>query len=244
MSGVLRRAAKLLGCLNAMHPTLTLSQAVLRTGIPKTTAHRLLRGMSAEGWLVHANGEYRVGPRMFELGALSSLSWNLREVALPYMQDLFAATQQTIQLGVVVDGEVLYVEKVRSHRDVNALSRVGARMPLHCTSVGKTLLAFGDPAVIESVLQSRLLPRTNRTIVSHDELMQEISSIIKCGFAVDRQEAAPGMECVGAPILGPDGRAVAALSASVPIAGQRLDQLVPAVLTTARAISRRISAPW
>jgi DNA-binding IclR family transcriptional regulator len=238
--GVLQRAGRLLTCFDNTHPSVTLSEAVRHTGLPKTTVHRLLHDMTSLGWLDQRGGTFFVGRRLFELGTLSPIARGLREVALPYMQDLFAATGQTVQLAVLASEKVLYVERVRGHRDINPIARPGSQMPLHCTALGKVMLAFSSEALLESVVAGPLPPRTRATIATPQRLRREISNIQDLGIAFDMEEAAPGLICVAAPILGSDGRAMAAVSLSAPAGVRRLDQFAPAVRTTTAAIGREL----
>jgi DNA-binding IclR family transcriptional regulator len=231
----------LLECLDAAHPTLTLSQAVRRTGMPKTSVHRLLHEMAAQGWLEHRNGRYRVGQRLFELGTLSPMSRGLREAALPHMQELVFTTHETVQLGVVADREVLYIERLRGPGDRNPLPRIGSRLPLHCTALGKVLLAYGCPALRESMQATDLVARTNLTVRSGSVLGREVELVAQRGVAFEREEALPGVGCVAAPILSGDGHALAALAISTPAARGRLDQLAPAVRMAAHRLSRQLN---
>ncbi|MCW2713754.1 MAG: IclR family transcriptional regulator [Frankiales bacterium] len=236
--GVLSRTAMVLRCFDARHPRLTLAKVVRRSGLPKTTAHRLLTELCSIRMLSLDNHEYCIGQRVFELASLSPLSLELREVAVPFMQDLYQASQETVHLGVRMRHEVLYVEKIRGHRQVTQLGRTGSSMPLYCTGLGKAILAFSTAELVEEVLTGPLLPRTRHTIVSAAALRRELAVVAERGVAFDREEAAIGLGCVAAPILDASNRPVAALSVSVPVARRRLDQLASAVQTAALSISR------
>lgn len=238
--GVLRRSAELLRCFDEAHLTLSLSDLVRLTGLPKSTVHRLLQAMTEARWLEHVGTDYRVGYRLFELGSLSPLAQGLREIAIPYMQDLFASTHETVQLGVTSGCDVLYVEKVRGHRDITGLSRVGRRMPLYCTGIGKALLAYGGQGVLDAVLAGPRQARTSHTITDAEELRREVAGIRERGYAIDGEEAVLGIGCVAAPIVVRNRPAIAALSVSVPIAKRhQFPQLAPAVRMAAFAIARR-----
>ncbi|WP_433527559.1 IclR family transcriptional regulator [Nocardia pseudovaccinii] len=147
--------------LRAFHPhggTLTLSVLVERTGLPKPTVHRLTQSLVAIGLLERQPVGYRLGIALFELGELVSAKVDLREVALPYLQDLYGATRQTVHLGVRNGLDVVYAEKIRGHGAVAVPSRGGGRLPLSSTSVGKALLAFAPPEVLEAVSIGRCVP--------------------------------------------------------------------------------------
>jgi DNA-binding IclR family transcriptional regulator len=238
--GVLSRAALVLRCFDARHPKLTLSGVVRRSGLPKTTVHRLLSELCVVRLLSQDGNEYCIGQRVFELAALSPLSLELREVAVPFMQDLHQASRETVHLGVPTGHEVLYVDKIRGHRQVTQLGRIGSSMPMYCTGLGKAILAFSPPELVDAVLAETLVPRTRHTITSPTALRRELAQVAERGVAYDREEVAIGLGCVSAPILDAHNRPVAALSLSVPVARRRLDQLASAVQTAALSISRRL----
>jgi DNA-binding IclR family transcriptional regulator len=238
LPSVLGRSAAVLNCFDARHPRLTLAEVVRRSGLPKTTAHRLLGELCRHGFLVQEQQKFSVGRRIFELAALSPLSMELRELAKPYMQDLHRVTGEAVTLAVRDDTSVLYVEKVRGHREISALGRVGSRMPLHCTGLGKALLAHASEDVLQTVLSRPLQQRTSQTISTEKNLHKELRTISDRGAAFDRGEAAVGLNCVASPILDASGEAIAALSIAIPAGRRRLDQLAPSVQTTAVSISR------
>ena len=175
---VLQRANLLLDAFGPNHRYLTLSSIVMRTGLPKSTVHRTAQQMTALGWLTYEDGRYSLGTRMFELAGLSSVRHELREAALPYMEDLYEATHITLHLGVRKGHEVLYIEKIAGHDKITELSHVGGRMPLYCTGIGKTLLAFSDEEVVDDVVQRGLVKRTH-LIEEHGEDAVETMRIIK-----------------------------------------------------------------
>ena len=155
---VLERAFRILGAYSPADRELTLAEMTRRTGIPKPTVHRLAGELLALGLLEGERGVYRLGMRMFELGQLVPLQRDLREEALPFMQDLFEATHETVHLAVLDGTEVLYIEKISGHRRVAAGSRIGGRLPAHCTAVGKAIIAVSPPGVLERCPRGRSHP--------------------------------------------------------------------------------------
>src|ERR1700730_16762548 len=145
---VLARAFKILGPSPPAARDLTLAKMPRRTEIPKPTVQRLAGELLALGLLEGERGVYRLGMRMFELGQLVPRQRDLREAALPFMQDLFEATHETVHLAVLDGTEVLYIDKISGHRRVAAGSRVGGRLPAHCTAVGKAILALSPPSAV------------------------------------------------------------------------------------------------
>jgi DNA-binding IclR family transcriptional regulator len=238
---VLQRANSLLDAFSRQHRYLSLSSIVMRTGLPKSTVHRTAQQMIALGWLTYDNGKYSLGMRMFELAGLSSVRHELREAALPYMEDLYEATHITLHLGVRKGNEVLYIEKIAGHDRITELSHVGGRMPLYCTAIGKALLAYSPESVFEDVVQQGLVRRTQATITSPTQLRRELSTIADSHVAFDREESSVGVCCVAAPIHGPDRNVVAAMSVTTRVSRHRLDRLAPAVITAALGVSRTLT---
>jgi DNA-binding IclR family transcriptional regulator len=237
---VLQRANTLLGAFGPRHRYLTLSSIVMRTGLPKSTAHRTAKQMTELGWLIYEGGRYSLGTRIFELAGLSSVRHELREAALPYMEDLYEATHVSVHLAVRKDFDVLYVEKISGHDKITELSQVGGRMPLYCTGLGKSLLAFSPAALLEEVISNGLVSRTQATITSPTKLRRELQAIAAYGIAFDREEASVGICCVAAPILGHNRDAVAAISVTGRVSRNRLDRLAPAVTAAALGVSRAL----
>jgi DNA-binding IclR family transcriptional regulator len=177
---------------------------------------------------------------LFELGELVPVKLRLRETALPFMQDLYEATHETVHLGVRDGLDVVYAEKIRGHAGVNVASRVGGRLPLSCTGVGKALLAYAGPEVIDAVLNRPLRRLTPHSITDAAVLADEVARIRAAGLAYDREEATLGVSCVASPVL-VRGEAVAALSISVPSEQWQPARLAPAVRTVSLALSRLLS---
>jgi IclR family transcriptional regulator, acetate operon repressor len=241
--GVLDRAVGLLGAFRGAAPELTLDELTDRSGLARSTAHRLAGQLVDAGLLERSNRGWRLGVALFELGQLVPRQQRLRDVALAYMEDLYEATKETVQLAVMDAGEVLYVEIISGHRKVRTPSRRGGRMPIHCTAIGKAMLAFSpDAGAGWLALHPELSARTPTTITDAAELKRELHDIRRRGLAYDREEATPGLVCVAAPLLAADGSARAGLSVSMPAAGRVTPaQVGPAVMAGARALSRQLA---
>lgn len=236
----LARADAILAAFDGAHATMSLPGIVARTGLPKTTVYRATEKMLELGWLEHEYDRYAIGRRLFEIAMLTQLRTNLCEEALPYMEDLYEATHETIHLAVLEEDHVLYVEKISGHRRITGLSRVGGRMPAHCTAVGKVVLAFAPADVVEGVVARGLPARTEATITTPSMLRVELERVRREGVAFDREETSAGMECVAAPLVGPSGECVAAMSVTASASQLQLDRLAPAVRTAALGASRAL----
>jgi DNA-binding IclR family transcriptional regulator len=233
----LGRADAILSAFDEQHPTLSLTGIMDHTGLPKTTVYRAIEKMLELGWLEHDGERYSIGSRLFEMASLTRLRMNLRESALPHLEHLYEATHETVHLAVLDGHQVLYVEKISGHSPATDVSRVGGRMPAHCTGVGKALLAFQGPELTAAVIEAGLAARTPTTITTPDRLCAELERVRADGVAFDREECDPGVVCVAAPVLGPGDACVGAVSVTGPAARLQLERLTSAVRTTALAIA-------
>ena len=239
--GGLERAAAILGAFDATHRELTLAALVTRCGMPRSTTHRTADRMIRLGWLDKPKDRYRIGNRLFEISSLAPIRHELREAVLPFLQDLHHAARTTVQLGVLDGTQVLVVEKITGHRPMPMLSQPGGTIPTHCSALGRAILAYSDAETIDAVIDAGLVARTPRTITTAVALRRELTTIPHRGWAVDREEGNIGVSCVAAPIFGPLGDVVAAVSVTGPTSLVRADRIGPAVRLAAAAASRAYS---
>jgi DNA-binding IclR family transcriptional regulator len=240
---MLVRGVEILQAFRPAGGALSLSTLVQRTGLPKATVFRLVTILTELGLLEHEAGRgYGPAIGLFELGELVPAKRGLRETALPYMQDLYEATHQTVHLGVRDDLDVVYAEKIRGHRGVEVPSRVGGRLPLSCTGVGKALLAYSPPDVIDAVLGRPLRRLTDYSITDPAVLAAELTQARRTGVTYEIEEAALGVACVATPVI-VDGTAVAALSVTCRAADIEKAGLASAVRAVGLAISRLMGSP-
>mgnify|MGYP001237386722 CR=1 FL=1 len=237
---VLNRAVDLLAAFTqGPGTTLSLAEMARRTGLPKPTLHRLLAALDLLGLVEKTPGGYQLGIRLFELGEHVPRKQKLREAALPFMQDLFEASHDTVHLAVLDGTEVVYLERLRSHKPTNVASRVGGRLPAYCTGVGKALLAFNPEAAIK-VLAMPLVARTPYTITNHQVLAEELARIRTTGLSYAREENSIGIVCVAAPIM-IDDRAIGAVSVTCSPPKTDVDRYASAVKAAALGIRRSIA---
>lgn len=223
--------------INADPAGLTLSQVVARTGLPRSTAHRILEHLVKVRWLGRDEHRYHLGMRMIELGGLAVHQHALRPPAVPHLHELQHATGLVVHLAVLDGGEIVYLGKLGGRFGARVPSRVGGRQPASCTSVGKALLAFADDDTAETVLAGPLPRRTSASITDPGRLRAELSRVRHRGVAFDREEAVPGIGCVAAPVRGP-GNAVAAISVCGPIGRINLERFVHPVQEAAARVWR------
>lgn len=241
---VTARALQLLEAFSAERPALSLSELARRAGLPLSTAHRLVHDLATWGALERdPDGRYRIGLRLWEVAALAPRGLALRELALPYLEDLSQVTQENVQLAVREGQEIVFVERIAGRRAVPVLTRVGGRFPMPPTGVGLVLLAHAPADVQEAVL-SQPLPRfTERTITSPVELRRLLAEVRRLGYALSDRQVTMDSVSVSAPVRGAGGDVVAALSIVIRHDGVPPSTLVPAVLAAARGISRAAGAP-
>ncbi|WP_424214288.1 IclR family transcriptional regulator [Streptomyces sp. BI20] len=239
---LLEKAARVLGAFEGAEPRLSLTEVVRRSGIPRSSAHRILDQLVQLRWLDRDGRDYRMGLGMLELGALASHHNRLRRAALPWLHELHEQTGRLVHLSVLDGADVVCLERIGGADSSAVPSRVGGRLPAHCTAVGKAILAFGEPAAAESVLARGLRPRTPRTVTRASALRAELAAVRERGVAFDREECVRGVCCVAAPLRGA-GRAVAAVSVSCSRGerGEReLARLAPLVTACVRSVWREL----
>ncbi len=205
----------ILDCLNKSDSLLTLEEIIQRTGYKKTTCFRLVKTMLDLGILERAASTktYQFGYRLIQLGSSALKNMNLRKSAVPSLRQLRDETGETVNLGILSGSEVLFVERIMSDYLVNININVGDRLPLHISSMGKVMLAFLSEENREKIIpQMNLLQKTDRTIVTEDELRQEIETIRKRGYAINDEEIEKGLRTVAAPIINYTGEAFAAIN--------------------------------
>lgn len=239
---VVKRAIAILDTFDGKHRHQNLASIARRAKLPVSTAHRLVNQMLETHALIRTvDGSYEIGTKIWRLGLLASVHSNLREIALPYMEDIYEIAHDAVQLGVLDGMRCLIVERIAGSRTVNVISRPGIRLPLHASAVGKVLLAFGPAELQEAEFGS--LPRyTSKTITDTEILKQQIKKIKQTGYAYSVEELAMGTATVAVPIFGPGNRAIAALGVISPVANKDFERMASVLKVTATAMSRKLAA--
>ncbi|MBP2478511.1 DNA-binding IclR family transcriptional regulator [Crossiella equi] len=236
-------ADRLLALLGGFSPTasrLTLSQLAERAELPLPTAHRLLATLTTWGALERLpDGRYQVGPWLWRLGSLATPAQGLRTVALPHMGDLYEITHETIQLAVLEDTGARLLDRISGRRPLPGLTAVAGTVPLHCTGVGKAILAHAGQPVFTEVVARGLRQYTGHTITQPQELHRALARVRDEGVAVARSELVGGVSSVAAPVFGPAGLLAAVAVLLPPEVDVR--PLAAAVRVTAQAIGRALA---
>ena len=235
----LGRAIVLLSVFQARDRALTAAELARRSGLPRSTAYRMARDLMGLGALEQTpDGGFRLGMKLFELGQLALYQRGLRESAASFLADLSNATRQTSHLAVLDGTDVVYLDIIRPSQAPHLRSRVGGRLPATVTAVGKAILAFSEPSVVDATIANGLPRLTPHSITDEPRLRAELSKIRRNGVAYDHQEQAIGTSCCAAPILGANHEVVGAISVSGHTSTIRLDLMSAAVQSSAAGISR------
>ncbi|WP_028799000.1 IclR family transcriptional regulator [Streptomyces sp. 142MFCol3.1] len=235
------RLLAVLAAFDHEHTALSLTAIGRRAGLTLTTAHRLVGALTDWGALERdEHGVYHVGLRLWEVAALAPRGLGLRQTALPYLEDLYEATHENVQLAVRDGSEVVYIEWISGRSAVGVRIQVGARWPLHATGVGLVLLAHGEPGLQKAYCEGPLTSFTPYTVTDAAVLRRELAEVRRTGVAVSSRQVTADALSVAAPVRGAGGAVVAAVSVVVPEADAQVPVLVPAVRLAARGISRAL----
>ncbi|QTE28076.1 IclR family transcriptional regulator [Pengzhenrongella sicca] len=197
----------------------SLSELARETGFPLSTTHRLLASLGRDGFveLDAVAKRYRLGLRLFQLGARVSASLGFGGVALPVLEHLSEVTTEASLLSVRDGHHQLYVHHVEARHQIGVKGDPGGLGPLHCTSIGKVLIAFADPVTREELISSISLVRfTDRTVTDRDRLRSEVALVRGKGFAITDQEHEEGIRAIAVPVFGSAGTVVAAVAIACP----------------------------
>lgn len=238
----LDRAFAVLDLLGESETPLGLAQVASALELHKSTAHRFLMVLERHRMVERTGtGKFRLGLRLFDFGNRAIEQYDLRERAQPHLRRLVAETEETAHLCVLEAARVIYIDKIEPARSVRMITRIGASNPVHCTSVGKAILAFLPEERINDVIQRTRFERfTHRTIATAEALRAEIEKTKRRGYAVDDEELEDGLRCIAVPVLDAQRLPVAAVSISGPsfrVTAQKLPAIANQLLQCVRGIS-------
>lgn len=229
------RAIAVLGAFDTDHRCLNLSQLSRRSGLPLATVHRLAADLVVGRLLVRReDGRYEIGARLWRLGMLAPAN-DLRELALPHLQDLVTATGHTVHMAVMDGARALVIERLAGTKTIPTRHSPGGYLPLHCTTVGKALLAYAPDSVVDEVMGD-LRRHTPYTVTDPQALQRQLDAIRRTGLARSAQEHRLGVSGVAVPVTGHDG-VVAAIGLLAPLTSPRLPGALPHLRTAAASVS-------
>lgn len=238
------RALEILECFMDANTEWTLKRLVDELDMPTTTVYRQISTLTERGYLVQdpVRKSYRVGPRLLLLSSTILSHSDLRSVSRPELEKLSATVKETINLSVLMDREIFYLDKVETFRSVVCNTKIGTRAPAHATSGGKMMLAYKSPEFIDAYCRDlpQMKKLTEKTISSPEHLRMELAKARADGYAIDDGEIEPGLICVGAPIIGMDQAVLGAVSIAGPTFRMKaeLEGMTLAVTRTAATITR------
>lgn len=242
----LGKIARILDCFSTHDRTLSLAEICDRTGFPRSTTHRLLASMREVGLLDQdrTRDRYRLGLKLFELGSTVLSNMELHREARAYVDQLARLTGQGVHMAVFDGQQAVVIHRTDPSDSAIALTHI-ENAPVHCTGVGKAILAFQPQPVIDRLIGAGLRRYTEATITDRAALNAELAAIRARGYSVDEAEHQPGLRCVGAPIRDQNRRVFAAISASGPswrLPALEIETISKIVMHSADAISARLSA--
>jgi len=238
------RALAILEVVAKSRSGLTLSEIVRELKLPKSSAHCLLLTFERQGYLQRSGTAHRYvcGVKLARIARSVQEGVVLRERAAPLLRDLMRRTGQTVHMAVLEPDQAILIAKVPNNTAPRVATWLGKRMDLHCTALGKCLIAWLPPEDLEAMLrQQGLLRHNENTIVSISRLQRELTRIRETGYAVDDEEEEIGMRCIGVPVFDSKGRVNVAVSVSgtmQEIDLPRYQELAESAHNTAAALSR------
>lgn len=238
----LDRAFAVLDLLGESDTPLGLAQVAASLQLHKSTAHRFLMVLERHHMVERTNtGKFRLGLRLFDYGNRAIEQYDLRDRAQPHLRRLVAETEETAHLCILEQARVIYIDKIEPARSVRMITRIGASNPVHCTSVGKAILAFlPEERIADIIRRTRFERLTHRTIANAEALRAEIEKTKRRGYAVDDEELEEGLRCIAVPVLDAQRQPVAAVSISGPsfrVTAQKLPAIANHLLQCVRGIS-------
>ncbi len=239
-----RRALQIIEIVSTKKDGLGVTEIAKQMDINKSSVYRILTTLAQYGYIEqHPETErYKLGYKFLELSSKLLDSIDLRQEAKPYLRELEKETNEVIHLVVYDQGEVIYIEKLEGTETLRMHSKVGKRAPMHCTAVGKAILAHLPPAVAAEIIDRKGLPKhTDWTITDREAFFRELETVRQNGYALDLEENEYGIRCVAVPIFDYTGGVVAAISVSGPTI-RMTDDRITLLTVRMRQIGKELSA--
>lgn len=245
MIGSVLKAVEIMQCFSSDHPSLSLGEISSRLGYPKTTVHTILTTLESKDFIERSEaGVYSLGTAIIPMTQAVRVNVQLRDRAAPLLRELGDYCAESVYLTVLDAPYCLYIYAIESPDRLLARTAVGDKMPMHCTSVGKAILAFLPEERAEAILENSGLEAFNvNTITDREVLRKELKETRKRGYAVDNAEHELGTYCLGAPIFDERGQVFASCSvagADKEIIGDKMEAFSAGIRYTAQEISRRM----
>lgn len=242
----LDRAINLLELLVRSENGMGVTEMSRELGLHKSTVFRLLDTLKYRGYVEknEDNQKYAAGIKLFELSSRVINDIESRNRVRPYLEELKERTDETIHLGILNEGEIIYVDKVESNATIRMYSEVGKRVPVHSTSLGKAILAYLPEERVREILADKGMKKeAKNTITDPDELIEHLQKVREQGFAVDDEEQEFGIRCIAGPVFNHRGKIESSFSISAPISRmerERIAELSDLIVEYSRKMSRAL----
>lgn len=239
------RALDILLCFSQENPTLSLTQISEHVGMHKSTIHRLLTTLEAKRFVIRdkSSGMYQLGFRFVELASIMLQEMDIQRWAQPYLQHLVDLSGETVDLAMLDDDRVVYLQVVESPQRVKIAAAVGEQLPVYCTATGKAFLAYLPEYQVKEILAKGMAKYTDHTLVSSDDLYQDLRKTRELGFAISKEEYEKDINAVAAPILDANGYPMAVIAIVGPsfrLSDDCIMMLGQSLLETTSAIAREV----
>ncbi|WP_413307495.1 IclR family transcriptional regulator [Bacillus sp. 1P10SD] len=240
------RALDIITLVSLKKGGLGVTEIAKQIDINKSSVYRILSTLVQYGYVEQDEdtGRYKLGYKFLEISSKLLESIDLRAEAKPFLQQLENETNEVIHLVVYDQGEVVYIEKLEGNETLRMHSKVGKRAPMHCTSVGKAILAFLPTSIVLDILERKgMALHTEKTITNKDDFIRELADVKRNGYALDLEENEYGITCIAVPIFDHLGKVIAAASISGPtmrMTDERMKLLQSRMLHIGKQISARL----
>jgi DNA-binding IclR family transcriptional regulator len=237
------RALDVLMCFTRETPELTMTQVAEQVGIHKSTAHRLLATLEAKRFIQRdqTTGIYRLGIRLAQMAYLTLEHSDLRRMAVPFMHKLCDRYEENIDLTVLDDADVLFINILEGPHRVKLAAAIGQRLPAFATASGKAILGFMPEKMVRRILEQGMPQLTPHTLSTPEVLFKDLNSIREMGFAISEQELEEQISAVAAPIFDQENRPIASIAVAGPtyrLTRERMMEIGPNLVATAKEISQ------
>jgi DNA-binding IclR family transcriptional regulator len=236
------RALDVLQCFTRQTPELTMSQISERIGINKSTVHRLLLTLERNRFVERdpATGMYRPGLRLLQMASLAQEQNSVRRIALPFLQSLCNEHRENVNLAVLDDTDVVYVDVIEGSQRVKLAAAPGQRLPAFCTASGKAILAFLPEDRLMRILEHGMPQYTATTLTSFEKFFEAVDQIRTQGFAISEQEFEDGINAIAAPICNQPIASISIAGPAYRLTRERMLELGPSLLATAGDIALEV----
>lgn len=242
---VLHRHLRVLESFDAWHPFLTLSEIADAAGLARSSAHRLIAELEAEGLLERLpDRTYRLGVRLWEFASRTPGAVGLREIARPWLASVHERVRQHTQLGVLSGRDVLFIDRLSTRDAVVNATLIGGRIPLHASSSGLVLLAHAEAELVDAVVERGLRTYTDRTIRTEGELRARLRKVREDGYALTGGHIHPESRGIAVPVAGPGGSVYAAIGVVLPNDGSPPYAYVELLRRAAAGIARDLATAY